>query len=395
MPLLDAIVEQADSLRAIRRDIHAHPELAFEETRTADLVAERLESWGIPVHRGLGKTGVIGVIRGERPDNGRTVGLRADMDALPMQEANTFEHASRHPGKMHACGHDAHTSMLLGAARILMDRRDQFSGTVKLLFQPSEEANGGGAKPMIEAGVLEDPHVDACFGQHLMSPIPTGIVGVVPGPLQASADSFTITVQGKGGHGASPHTSVDPVMVGSDIVSGLHKIVSRTIDPLEPVVVSVCTFHAGTASNVIPDTATLSGTVRTFSAENRALAEKRLKEVAQGIAAAQGATVTIDYVNGYPATINDPAMAALAAKSVAAVVGEENVHDIPPIMGAEDMSYFLEERPGCYILTGCGNEEKGIVWPHHHPKFDIDEDSLGIGVASLAQIAMDYLASQQ
>ena len=284
--------------------------------------------------------------------------------------------------------------MLLGAARILMDRRDQFSGTVKLLFQPSEEANGGGAMPMIAAGVLEDPHVDACFGQHLMSPIPTGYLAVAGGPIQASADTFKVIVQGKGGHGAMPHQGVDPIMVAADIISGLRTIVARNIDPLDPVVVSVCFIHSGKASNVIPDTAELGGTVRTFSDENRDLAEQRLRQIAEGVAAAQGASVSIEYVRGYPPTINDHDMATLAAESLTRVVGEENVLPMRPIMPGEDMSYFLNERPGAYFMTGCGNEARGIVWPHHHPKFDLDEEALGIGVAALVQTALDYLATE-
>ena len=393
LPPLPADVDEiVPGVIADRRHIHENPELGFEETETAAFVAQRLEALGVEdIRTGIAKTGITALVKGTKSGPEKVVLLRADMDALPIDQESDKEYISTKPGVMHACGHDAHTAMLMGAARILMERRDQFSGTVKLLFQPSEEANGGGARPMIEAGVLEDPHVDACFGQHLMSPIPTGFVGVIGGPLQASADSFTITVQGKGGHGAMPHTSIDPVMVGSDIVSGLHKIVSRNVDPLDPVVVSVCTFHAGKANNVIPDTATLGGTVRTFSNENRDLAEARLKEVSEGIAAAQGATVKVEYVRGYPPTVNDDAMAELAAESIAKVVGEANLLDMKPIMPAEDMSYFLEERPGCYFMTGCGNEEKGIVWPHHHPKFDLDEDALGIGVASLVQVAMDYL----
>ncbi|MCO5214538.1 MAG: amidohydrolase [Thermomicrobiales bacterium] len=379
---------------ADRRYLHENPELGFDEHVTSKFVVERLEALGAEdIQSGIAGTGVTALIHGTRGE-GKCVLLRADMDALPILEETPVEFASQNPGVMHACGHDGHTAMLLGVARILTERRDQFPGSVKLCFQPSEEANAGGAKPMIEAGVLENPHVDACFGQHVMSDRPTGEVWVGGGPIQASADMFTITVQGKGGHGAIPHTAIDSIMVASDIVSGLHKIVSRNIDPLDPVVISVCSFHSGTAFNVIPDTAELKGTVRTFSPENRDLAEKRLKEVAEGVAAAQGATVTIDYDRGYPPTINDDAMSALAAASIAKIVGEDNVKPMVPIMPAEDMSYFLEERPGCYFMTGCGNEEKGIVWPHHHPRFDLDEDVLGIGVAALAQVAIDYLNAE-
>lgn len=393
LPPLPADVDEiVPGVIADRRHIHENPELGFEETETAAFVAQRLEALGVEdIRTGIAKTGITGLIRGTRSGPDKVVLLRADMDALPIDQESAKEYISTKPGVMHACGHDAHTSMLMGAARILLERRDQFSGTVKLLFQPSEEANGGGAKPMIEAGVLQDPHVDACFGQHLMSPIPTGFIAVTDGPIQASADMFKITVQGKGGHGAMPHETVDPIMVSTDIISGLRSIVARNVDPLEAVVVSVCNIHSGKAFNVIPDTAEFGGTVRTLSNENRDLAEKRIREIAEGVAAAQGATVTIEYDRGYPPTVNNDAMAAVARTAVAKVVGEENVMSMKPIMPAEDMSYFLEERPGAYFMTGCRNEEKGIVWPHHHPKFDIDEDVLGIGVASLVQVAIDYL----
>lgn len=396
LPPLPADVDEiVPGIIADRRHIHENPELGFEETETAAFVAQRLEALGAEdIRTGIAKTGITALVKGTKPGPDKCVLLRADMDALPIDQESDKDYISRNPGVMHACGHDAHTAMLMGAARILLERRDQFSGTVKLLFQPSEEANHGGAKPMIEAGVLEDPHVDACFGQHLMSPIPTGFIAAMGGPIQASADSFKVTVQGKGGHGAMPHQTVDPIMVATDIISSLRTILARNIDPLEPVVVSVCAIHSGKAFNVIPDTAEFGGTVRTFSAENRDLAESRLKQIAEGIAAAQGATVTIEYDRGYPPTVNDHAMAELARTSIAKIVGEDNVMEMKPMMPAEDMSYFLEERPGCYFMTGCGNVEKGIVWPHHHPKFDIDEDALGLGTAALAQVAMDYLNAE-
>lgn len=391
-PLPSDVDEIVPGVIADRRHIHENPELGFEETETAAFVAQRLEALGAEdIRTGIAKTGITALVRGTKPGPEKVVLLRADMDALPIDQESDKDYISKNPGVMHACGHDAHTAMLMGAARILVERRDQFSGAVKLLFQPSEEANAGGAKPMIEAGVLEDPHVDACFGQHLMSPIPTGIMAVTGGPVQASADEFTITVQGKGGHGAMPHETVDPIMVSTDIISGLRSIVARNVDPLDAVVVSVCNFHSGKAYNVIPDTAKFGGTVRTLSNENRDLAERRIREIAEGVAAAQGATVTIEYKRGYPPTVNDEAMAELARNSIKKVVGEENVISMRPIMPAEDMSYFLEERPGAYFMTGCRNEEKGIVWPHHHPKFDLDEDALGIGVASLVQVAIDFL----
>ncbi len=396
LPTLPGDVDEiVPGVIADRRHIHENPELGFEETETAAFVKERLESLGVEdIRTGIAKTGVTALVKGTKPGPDKVVMLRADMDALPINQESDKEYISKNPGVMHACGHDAHTAMLMGAARILMERRDQFSGTVKLLFQPSEEANGGGAKPMIEAGVLEDPHVDAVFGQHLMSSIPTGQVGTRGGPVQASADEFIVKVQGKGGHGAMPHEAVDSIMVATDIISGLRSIVARNVDPLEPLVVSVCAIHSGKAYNVIPDVAEFGGTVRTFSDENRDLAGARIREVAEGVASAQGATVQVTYERGYPPTVNDEEMAELAIKSLTKVVGEEGMIEMKPIMPAEDMSYFLEERPGAYFMTGCRNEEKGIVWPHHHPKFDIDEDALGIGVAGLVQVAMDYLNAE-
>lgn len=391
-PDIDEIVP---GVIADRRHLHQHPELSMEESETAAFVAQRLESLGVEdIRTGIAKNGITGIVRGTRPGPEKVVLLRADMDALPIDEQVESDFKSTNPGAMHACGHDGHTSMLLGAARILMERRDLFSGTVKLLFQPGEEVPPGGAKPMIDAGVLEDPHVDACFGQHVMPQMRVGTIGVPGGPLMASADNFSITVQGKGGHGAMPHTSVDPIMVANDICSGLRSIVSRNIDPLDPVVVSVCYFNAGNAFNVTPDTAEFGGTVRTFSNENRELAEKRIREIAEGVAAAQGASVTIDYQPGYPPTVNDEAMAELAATAAAEVVGEQNVLDVQPMMPSEDMSYFLEQRPGAFIFTGCGNEEKGAIWPLHHPKFTLDEDVLGVGVATLVQVAITFLNAE-
>ncbi len=381
---------------ADRRWLHENPELGFEETKTAEFVRQRLESLGVEdIRTGIAKTGVTGLVRGTAEGRGKTVLLRADMDALPIDEENDVDYKSQTEGVMHACGHDGHTAMLLGVARLLMERRDQFSGNVKLLFQPSEEAYGGGAKPMIEAGVLEDPHVDAVFGQHLLSHMPVGTIWITGGPVQASADMFKIRIQGKGGHGAMPHGTVDPIQIAMQIGTALQTIVSRNVDPMEQVVVSVCNIHAGKADNVIPDTAELGGTVRTFTPENRDLAERRMKEIATGIAASMGGSAEVRYTRGYPPTVNDDAMADLVWDAAVKVVGEENVHKMTPMMPAEDFSYFLEERPGTYFMTGCGNEEKGIVWPHHHPRFDIDEDAFQFGVATMVQTVLDYLGSTE
>jgi amidohydrolase len=380
---------------ADRRWLHENPELGFQEHKTADFVRQRLESLGVEdIQAGIAQTGVTGLIRGTKEGPGRTVLLRADMDALPLTEENDVEYRSQADGVMHACGHDAHTAMLLATARVLMDRRDEFSGTVKLLFQPSEEANGGGAKPMIDAGVLENPHVDAVFGQHMASDLPTGGVWITGGPVQASADKFSIRIQGKGGHGAVPHTAVDPVIVAMQIGTALQTVVSRRVDPMESAVVSICTMHAGTAFNIIPDTAEIGGTVRTFSPEVRDLAQEEITRVAEGIAASMGASAKVTYERGYPPTVNDDAMADLVRAAAAKAIGEENVHQMRPIMPAEDFSYFLIERPGTYFMLGCRNDEKGFNWPHHHPKFDLDEDSMQYGVATMAQVVLDYLNNE-
>jgi amidohydrolase len=377
---------------ADRRWLHENPELGFEEFKTAEFVRQRLESLGVEdIQAGIAVTGVTGVIRGTADGPGRNVLIRADMDALPIQEENDVEYRSQTDGVMHACGHDAHTAIQLAVARLLMERRDQFSGTVKVLFQPSEEQGTGGAKPMIEAGVLEDPPIDAVFGLHMAAEIPVGKIEVASGAVGAAADSFKIRIQGKGGHGAAPHQTVDPIAIGMQVAAGLQTIVSRNADPMEQLVVSVCNFHSGFADNVIPDTAELGGTVRTFTPEMRDMAEARLKEIATGIASAMGGEAIVYYARGYPATINDAEMAALVKDAAREVVGEENVAEGEPMMGAEDFSYFLIEKPGAFFNVGHRNEERGFSWPHHHPKFDIDEESLGHGVATMTNVVLTYL----
>jgi amidohydrolase len=313
------------------------------------------------------------------------------MDALPIQEENAVEYKSQVDGVMHACGHDAHTAILLGVARVLMDRRDQFAGTVKLLFQPCEETGPGGAKWMIEQGVLEDPAVDACFGLHVWQNEPVGLVLVSEGPVMAASDRFEITIQGKGGHGAMPNVCVDPIVAGMAIVNALQTIVARNVDPTESAVVTVGEFHAGNAPNVIPDTATIRGTVRSFNPDVRALLEKRIVEVAEGVGAAMQAEVTAAYRHGVPATVNDPAMAAIARQAAVEVVGEEHVRPQVPTMGGEDFSFFLESKPGCYFFVGTNNEARGLTWGHHHPRFDIDEEALGIAVETMVRTLTGYL----
>lgn len=377
---------------ADRRHLHENPELGFEEAETAAFVIDRLQALGVEdIRSGIAVTGVTGLIHGTRPGAGRVVLLRADMDALPIVEENEVDYVSQKKGVMHACGHDAHTSMLLGVARVLVNNRDKFSGTVKLLFQPSEEQGTGGALPMIEQGVLEDPHVDAVFGQHVSSGDATGKILVAPGASGAAADSFKIIVQGKGGHGASPHQTIDPIIIATNIISALQTIVSRGTDPMEQTVISVCNIHSGFADNVIPDTCELGGTVRTFSPELRDTAQERLTKIATSIAESMGGTAEVKYDRGYPATINDPEMAQFVREAAAEAVGEENSVEDVPGMGAEDFSYFLENRPGAFWMVGCRNEEKGLVWPHHHPRFDVDEESMSYGIKTMVNVVLKYL----
>lgn len=388
----DEVDEILPGVIADRRHLHEHPELGFQEYETAEFVRQRLEALGVEdIRTGINVTGVTGLIHGTAEGPGRNVLVRADMDALPIHEENDVEYSSTKEGVMHACGHDAHTSILLGLARVLTERKDQFSGTVKVLFQPAEELPPGGAKGMIEAGVLNDPPIEAVFGLHMSQGDPVGKIIVGAGPVMAAADGFDIVVRGKGGHGASPHECVDPVVVGSQIVVALQSLVSRNVDPMDSAVVSTCVFQSGHAFNVIPDTARLAGTVRTFKAETRDLMEKRVAEVANGVATALGAEADVTYTRGYPATVNDEVMTELAREAAIEVVGEENVIELEPKMGAEDFSYFLEDKPGSYFFVGSKNEDKGLVWGHHHPKFDIDEESLGAGLATMATSVLKYM----
>ena len=395
--LLAEVDEILPGVIADRRHFHEHPELGFQEVETAKLVADRLASLGVEdIRTGINRTGVTGLIRGtgSGPNAGKTILLRADMDALPIHEETGVEYASQTDGVMHACGHDAHTAILLGAARILSQRRDAFAGTVKLLFQPAEEMPPGGALGMIEAGVLEEPHVDAVFGLHMANALPVGQVAVGSGPILAGGDLFQITIQGKGGHAARPQAAVDPVVIGSQIVAALQTVVSRSVDPMESAVLSITFFKAGEAFNVIPDVATIGGTVRWFSMDVAALVEERLIAIAEGIGAAAGAEVTVEIRKGYPPTINDAGQAEIVRQALAAVVGEENVIVPTPIMGGEDFSRFLLNRPGAFFNIGSMNEAKGLTYGHHHPKFDIDEESLGIGVAAMVQTVLTWFSHE-
>ncbi|MEJ7762027.1 MAG: amidohydrolase [Thermomicrobiales bacterium] len=377
---------------ADRRFLHEHPELGFQEVETSRFVAERLAAMGVEdIRAGIAKTGVTGLVRGQRGGgSGKTLMIRADMDALPIQEENDVDYRSKHDGVMHACGHDAHTAMLLGVTRLLLDRRGDFAGTVKVLFQPAEEGPGG-AKPMIEAGALEDPKVDAALGMHIAQSMPLGQIGVRTGPAMAASDRFEIRIQGKGGHGARPQATVDPIAVGAQIVVALQTVVSRETDPTVPAVVTVGAFLAGQAFNVIPDTATLRGTVRSFDNDERQRLAERIEAVAKGIGSAMRAEVEVEYSFGYPPTVNDAAMTDIVRRAAAGVVGAENLIEEDLHMGAEDMSYFLEAVPGSFFFVGSKNDEKGLVWGHHHPRFDIDEAALSTGMATMVESALGYL----
>ena len=392
--LREVIDEILPGVVADRRDFHEHPELAHQEVRTAGVVADRLRAIGLDdIRTGIASTGVTGLIRGTAGPGGKTVLLRADMDALPIHELNEVEYRSRTDGVMHACGHDAHTAMLLAVTRLLMERRGEFAGTVKVLFQPAEEVPPGGAKPMIDAGVLEDPHVDAAFGMHIAQSDPVGTLSVRPGPYMAAADRFRVVIHGKGGHGAHPHDTIDPVLIGAQIVTALQSLVAREVDPIESGVVTVAAFLAGEAFNVIPETAELRGTVRTFTPANRDLLQERVGALVTGIAAAMRAEATVEYARGYPATVNDPELTELVRRACEATVGPDKVLTGAPMMGAEDFSYFLEAVPGSFFFVGSKNPERGLVWGHHHPRFDLDEAAMAVGIEAMTRVALDYLSN--
>jgi len=374
-------------ITAIRRDIHANPEPGFEETRTADLVASRLEASGIEIHRGLGKTGVVGSLKCGTSE--RAIGLRADMDCLVMDELNSFDHKSIVDGCMHACGHDGHTAMLLGAARHLAETRN-FDGTVHFIFQPAEEGLGGG-REMVNDGLFDLFPVDGVYGMHNMPGYPVGQFAIVPGPMMASSDSFHLTIQGIGGHGAWPHQAVDPVLVAGEIIVALQSIVSRTVDPLESVVVGVSQVHAGSANNVIPDEAKLSGTVRTFSVEMQDHIEARMKRVIDGICQAHGATADFFFERRYPPTVNHEAETEIAAAAAAEVVGKQNVVTRGlPQLGGEDFSFMLLKRPGAYIFIGNGDGEGGCMV--HNPHYDFNDDIIPLGIAYWTKLVETELA---
>ncbi len=374
-----------------RRELHQCPELGYHEKETAGYVAGQLRELGVEVTEGIAGTGVVGLLRGREP--GPTVALRADMDALPVDEANDTPYRSRHEGRMHACGHDGHMATVLGAARLLTERQDSLPGNVRFLFQPAEECPPqGGAKDMIAEGVLRDPPVAAVFGLHIWPDLPVGKVGLTKGPIMAAADSFELRIRGEGGHGAAPHQAIDALVVTAHAVLALQSVVSRKIDPLEPAVVSVGTCHGGTAFNIIADEMVLEGTTRYLNPAVGRLLEEEMRRIVKNVGEAHAADCDLSYQFGFPPTINDPKMTELVAEAAAAVLGDDGVSWISaPSMTGEDFSYFLQEVPGCYFWLGTRNPGKGIVHPLHSSRFQIDEDVLSLGAAVLANTALTVL----
>lgn len=376
-------------LSAWRRDFHQHPELGLEEQRTAGIVAAHLRSLGYAVQEGVGGTGVVGVLNPGKP--GRVVALRADMDALPIQEANQCEYASRSPGKMHACGHDGHTAILMGVATLLAQHRAEIPGQVKLLFQPAEEGPGG-ALPMIEAGALANPAPEACFALHLWSDLPVGTAALRPGPHMAASDTIRLKITGLGGHGAYPDSSIDAIAVAGQVICALQNVVSRESNPLQAVVVTLGTIQGGFRSNVIAPEVTMTGTVRTLHGPTRDGMEARLRRVFEGTCRAHRAEPAFEYSYGYPVTANDPAMARFLGACAASVLGETEVNPTAdPTMGGEDFAYIAERVPSAYLRLGSMNRAKGITAGAHNPNFDIDEDALPLGAAIMALAAMRYV----
>ena len=386
MPIVNRVADLHAEITAWRREFHAHPELLYDVHRTAASVAEKLKSFGCDeVVTGIGKTGVVGVIRGRKP-GAKVVGMRADMDALPIEEATSLPYKSTVPGKMHACGHDGHTAMLLGAAKYLADTRN-FAGTAVMIFQPAEEG-GAGARAMLRDGLFDRFGIQEVFGMHNYPSMPIGEFAIRSGPMMASTDSIAIKLEGKGSHAAWPHLGVDPVLVGAQIVNALQSIVARNVDPLEAAVISICVFQAGQADNVIPQHATLRGTVRTLSPAVRELVKKRVYEVVEGTAKLHGAKADLSYTPGYPVLVNDEGRAAFAASVAAEIAGKDKVdRNTPPLMGAEDFAYMLEERPGAFIYVGNGDSAM-----LHHPAYDFNDDAIPLGTSYWVRLAETALA---
>jgi amidohydrolase len=390
MPILNRVADLQPDIQAWRRDIHQHPELLYDVHRTAAFVADRLREFGCDeVATGLGRTGVVGVIKGRKPAGAgdiRVIGLRADMDALPIEEQTDLAYASKTPGKMHACGHDGHTAMLLGAARYLAETRN-FAGDAVVIFQPAEEG-GAGAAAMIKDGLMDRFSIDQVYGMHNGPGIPVGAFAIRPGPIMAATDSIDIHIEGLGGHAARPHKCIDSVLVGAQLITALQSIVSRSVDPLESAVISMCEFHAGNARNVIPQTAELRGTVRTLTADVRVLVEERVREVVAGVSQITGAKTNLHYERGYPVVVNHAAQTDVAAQAAREVAGDANVHEMPPLMGAEDFAYMLEQRPGAFIF--CGNGDSAGL---HHPAYNFNDDAIVFGTSYWIKLVENTLAA--
>jgi hippurate hydrolase len=390
MPIVNRVADLQPDIQAWRRDIHEHPELLYEVHRTAAFVADRLREFGCDeVATGLGKTGVVGVIKGKKPPgkgDPKVIGLRADMDALPIEEATDLPYASKNKGLMHACGHDGHTAMLLGAARYLAETRN-FAGDAVVIFQPAEEG-GAGAAAMIKDGLMDRFGIEQVYGMHNGPGIPVGSFAIRTGPIMASTASIDITIEGHGGHAARPHKCIDSLLVGAQLVTDLQQIVARNVDPLDSAVISICEFHAGNARNVIPQTAELHGTVRTLTREVSALIEKRVREVCAGVAQLTGAKVDLTYEQGYPVTVNHASQTEFATRIAKEIAGEANVYDTPPMMGAEDFAYMLEARPGAFIF--CGNGDTAGL---HHPAYNFNDEAIVYGTSYWIKLVENTLAA--
>lgn len=379
-----------DELKEIRRTLHQYPELGFEETNTSKYIKDFLDKEGIEFKE-FAKTGVCGIINGTKEGNKKVIALRADIDGLPMQDKKSCQYASKVKGKMHACGHDGHTTILLGVAKILNKYKEEFSGTVKLIFEPAEETTGG-AKVMIEEGVLENPKVDVMCGLHVEETIDCGTIMVKKGTVNAASNPFNITIKGAGGHGAYPDTAIDPIVIASHVVTSLQGVVSREIKPVNPAVITIGSIHGGTAQNIIPSEVKMSGIIRTMTMEDREFAKRRLKEIVNGVCTTFRGSAEIEIEESYPCLYNDDDMVELLERSAKEVIGQENVKlQKNPKLGVESFAYFANEVPSVFYFLGIRNEEKGIIYPAHNSLFDIDEDALPIGVAIQCEIALNYL----
>lgn len=391
MNIKKSAFELKDKLIEMRRHFHQYPEIGFEEVKTSEYIADTLSKLDMEVKTGIAKTGVVGILKG---DGDKTIGLRADMDALPVSEQNDVEYKSRQEGKMHACGHDSHMSMLLGAATILSQIKEQLKGTVKFIFQPSEESLPGGAKRMIEEGVLESPKVDAIFGMHVDPTIETGKIGYKSGPFMAFSSEFNIVLKGKGGHAAVPQASIDPIVMASDVIQELQKIVSRWTSPIEPIVLTIGSIHSGTAFNIIPETAKMEGTTRVVNMDLAKKIPHKIETILKNITEIYGGSYEFKFLPGYPALINDKQFTNFVSRVIENLFGKENALELEePLMGGEDFAYYLQKVPGTFLRLGSANDEKESTYPWHHPRFNIDEDVLPIGTSLFAACSLEYLGS--